>query len=197
MRKSTMYQNICSFGKIISLNSFDIMDDEEKAGPSKKRNYITPPMGRTRGPHPRSPSPETVLKAVEKLPKYGYIARNPTGYIFLDLDDDWIFSLQDLMEEFGYEIPPYFAGDQAVGAHATIVPSSIGKKFKVGDIDIGRKVAFEVVKASPTYPTRRWYGSEAVYKIWIMSEELTDISKQLGGSKYKPLYGGIISIQRK
>ena len=170
------------------------MDDEDKAGPSKKRERITPPMGRTRGPHPRSPSPAAVLKAVEKLPKFGYVARNPTGYVFLDLDDDWIFSLQDLMEEFGYEIPPYFVGDQAVGAHATIVPSSIGKKFKSGDIDIGRKVRFEVVEASPTYPTRRWYGSEAVYKIWIESEELTDISKQLGGPKYKPLYGGMISI---
>ena len=132
------------------------MDDKNGSGKNKKRNRITPPMGRTRGPHPRSPSEETILKLVDKLPKEGFVSKNPSGYVFLDLDDDWIFALQKEMEKFGYEIPPYFTGDQAVGAHVTIVPSSIGKRFEPGEIDIGRKIKFNVESAGPTYPNRRW-----------------------------------------
>ena len=82
-------------------------------------------MGKTRGPHPTSPSGRNILKLVSELPREGYLARIPTGYIFLDLDDDWVFSLQKEMKKFGYEVPPYFAGAQAVGAHISLIPSDI------------------------------------------------------------------------
>ena len=168
----------------------------EKSGGGKKkskgtkRKRVTPKMGRTRGPHPNSPSEESVLNKIEKLPMSGYVSRNPTGYVFLDLDDDWVFALQEEMEKFGYEVPPYFVGAQAVGAHVTIVPSELGKETKSGDVEIGKKIEFEVVKAGPMFPNRRWYGTEAVYMIWVESEELTRMSKELGGRRYKPLYGG-------
>ena len=83
----------------------------------KSRSQVTPAMGRTRGPHPPSPSGQAILKLVSEFPREGYLGRNPTGYIFLDLDDDWVFSVQKEMVKFGYEVPPYFAGAHAAGAH--------------------------------------------------------------------------------
>ena len=59
-----------------------------KSKKKKSPSQVTPAMGRTRGPHPPSPSGQAILKLVSELPRDGYLARNPTGYIFLDLDDD-------------------------------------------------------------------------------------------------------------
>ena len=132
----------------------DISSDEnKKSKPSRKR--ITPEKGRTRGPHPPSPKGKTVLALLEKLPREGFLAKNPTGYIFLDVDDEWIFSVQEEMEKFGYEIPPYFMGTQAVGAHISVVPTDFAKrKWKTGEVEVGRKVTFEVVRAGPSFPNR-------------------------------------------
>ena len=160
------------------------------SGRKGKRKRITPKMGRTRGPHPASPSEESLMEIINELPKVGYVSRNPTGYVFLDVDDDWVFKLQTELEKFGYEVPPYFVGGQAVGAHITIVPADLGKETKSRDIDIGRRIEFNVVKAGPMFPNRRWYGTEAVYMVWVESDELKALSKQLGGRNYKPLYGG-------
>jgi len=145
-------------------------------------------MGRTRGPHPPSPSGNEVLKLTSDLPKEGYLARNPTGYIFLDLDDNWIFSVRFEMEKFGYEIPPYFLGAQAVGAHISVVPADIANKYKYKkeDVEIGKKIEFKVVRAGPSFPTRRWYGAEAVYKIWVKSAELDKVCMETAGPEYKP-----------
>ena len=116
------------------------------------------------------------------------MARNPTGYIFLDLDDDWVFSVQKEMEKFGYEVPSYFVGAQAVGAHISVVPSSIAKNYKKGkeEVEVGKRMEFEVIRAGTTFPTRYWYGTEAVYKIWVRSPELDDVCMRLAGPGYKP-----------
>ena len=48
----------------------------------------------------------------------------------------------------------------------------------------------ETKKSNHPYFSVKRYGSEAVYKIWIESDELKSYSQELGGSMYKPLYGG-------
>lgn len=68
----------------------------------------TPPRAAQRGPHPSSPPGKEVKKAVKHLPREGWVAQNPSGMVFIDLNDDWIFSLENLLAEYGYEIPPYF-----------------------------------------------------------------------------------------
>ena len=171
------------------------------AGTAEKREKITPDQGRTRGPHPPSPSGEDILQLVSHLPREGFLAKNPTGYVFLDLDDDWIFSVQEEMEKFGYEVPPYFAGPEAVGAHVTVVPANNAKNYK-GMVEVGKKVEFEVVRASTTFPIRYWYGTEAVFKIWVKSPELSRISKEISGSGYNPPSGfnivvGIRTIKKR
>ena len=57
-----------------------------------KRKRVTPKYGNTRGPHPPSPGPELMRAVVATLPRHGHIARNPTGLIYVDLDDAWVFT---------------------------------------------------------------------------------------------------------
>lgn len=139
----------------------------------EKRKRVTPAAGRTRGPHPASPSSKEVLKLLSDLPRNGYITRNPnTGYIYLDLDDDWIFNVSTLMEKYGYETPPYFYGNSATGAHISLIPASVGKNYLKEDVDVGKKISFTVTGASPLYPTYRFYGIESLYVVWLECEEL-------------------------
>jgi len=168
----------------------------------KARTKITPAMGRTRGPHPQSPSGNEILKLTSDLRREGYLARNPTGYIFLDLDDNWIFSVRLELEKFGYEIPPYFVGAQAVGANISLVPANIAKKNKKYEVEVGKKIEFKVVRAGPTFPTRRWYGAEAVYRIFVKSPELDKLCRKIAGPKYKPPGGfnivvGVRKIEKR
>lgn len=155
-----------------------------------RRKRVTPAPGKSRGPHPPSPPSKDVLKLVSHLPKVGYITRNFTGYVFLDLNDDWIESLESIMEKYGYQRPPYFYGAQGVGAHATILPAVYGKNHPDSDVEVGRKIAFEISRAAPFYPRYGEYGSEAIYTIKIESPELDQVLKIFNEPEYKPGYGG-------
>ena len=155
------------------------------------RKRVTPPAGTYRGPHPRSPPTKEVLELTSHLPRVGYITRNPTGYVFLDLDDEWIFALQEIMEKYNYEVPPYFYGGSGVGAHVTILPAVFGEKHEDSEVDVGRKIEFKVTKVGAMFPTFRWYGTEAVYMIYIESRELDEVLKGFNEPDYDgPAYGG-------
>ena len=175
----------------------DKADDNE-------RKRVTPAPGRSRGPHPKSPPSRDVLKKLSDLPTRGYITRNPdTGYVFLDLDDEWIFSVSSMMEKYGYETPPYFYGE-ATGAHVTLLPGFVGEKYKDRDVEVGREVEFSVTGASPLYPTYRWYGMEALYMVWIESQELEEFIESFNDPEYDgPGYGkfhivvGVRSIESR
>ena len=96
-----------------------------------------------------------------------------------------------------------------------MVPAFLMKNhpFKQETVEIGRRVGFSVVKvgiysnkkeiieglyismhvplqAGPAYPTLYWYGTEAVYTIYVDSPELLAISRSLAGRDYTPAYGG-------
>ena len=156
---------------------------------SSSRPRVTPLPGKSRGPHPRGPSDKDVMEIVSTLPKHGYVTMNSTGYVFLDLDDDWIFKLGDVMAEYGFETPPYFYGTEPTGAHVTMVPANLSSRFSKDNVPLGKKVNFQVVKAKVFYPKRRWYGTEAGYFVWIKSNELLKISRSLAGPRYNPSYG--------
>ena len=171
--------------------------ENDKSG----RKRVTPPGGKSRGPHPASPPSGEVLKLLSKLPRAGFITRNPeTGYIYLDLDDEWIFNVSELMERYGYETPPYFYGSGATGAHISLIPAAVGKNHLEEDMNIGKKCSFTVTGASPLYPTYRFYGIESVYVLWVESEELEDYLKRFNqrvGFKHLHIIVGERSIKTR
>ena len=154
------------------------------------RKRVTPAPGKSRGPHPPSPPSEDVLELVSDLPRVGYITRNPTGYVFLDLNDGWIDNLESIMEKFGYQRPPYFYGGQGVGAHVTILPAFYGKKHPDTDVEVGRKITFKISGAAPFYPRYGEYGTEAIYMIRIESPDLDHVLESFKEPDYNPGYGG-------
>ena len=171
----------------------------EKSDDGKKR--VTPAGGKSRGPHPASPPSKEVLKLLSDLPRTGHITRNPdTGYIYVDLEDEWIFNVDELMKKYGYETPPYFYGIGATGAHISLIPAAVGKKYLEEDMDIGKKISFIVTGASPLYPTYRFYGMESVYMVWVESEELDNYLQRFNqrvGFKHLHIIVGERSIKTR
>ena len=149
-----------------------------------KGPYVrTPPRGSQRGPHPPSPPGKEVKKALKHLPREGWVAQNPSGMVFIDLDDDWIFSIQNLLAEYGYEVPPYFYPPQPVGAHITLVTSDEAKKKGLmgGEVEVGQRVKFRVSKCHVSFPRNRSYGLEARFKVRVNGKELDRIRKRMVG----------------
>ena len=161
-----------------------------------KGPYVkTPKRGSQRGPHPPSPTGKEVKAAMKHLPKEGWVAQNPSGMVFIDLDDDWIFSIQKLLAQYGYEVPPYFYPPHPVGAHVTLVTSDEAKKYGLmgGEVDIGRKVKFSVTRCRVSFPRNRGYGLEARFKVWVRGQELNRIRKRVVGL-VKPRSGFYIVV---
>ena len=105
------------------------------------------------------------------------------GYIFLDLDNSWISSAQKEMDNFCYEEPSDFEGSNAVGAQISV--GLLVNKVREEEVEVGRKVMFELIRAGPTYTKE----AEAVYKIWVRSSELVNISKKMDGPGYSKFPG--------
>jgi len=161
----------------------DIGTPRQAKGPYGK----TPKRGAQRGQHPPSPRGREVKEALKHLPREGWVSQNPGGMVFLDLDDDWIFSIEDLLAEYGYEIPPYFHPPHPVGAHITLVTTDEVKKYvqnygmNVGVVDLGRKIKFSIRRCGVSFPRNRSYGLEARFKVWVKGEELKRIRRRVTG----------------
>jgi len=161
----------------------DIGTPRQAKGPYVK----TPKRGAQRGQHPPSPRGREVKAALKHLPREGWVSQNPSGMVFLDLDDDWIFSIENLLAEYGYEIPPYFYPPHPVGAHITLVTTDEVKKYvqnygmNVGVVDLGRKIKFSIRRCGVSFPRNRSYGLEARFKVWVKGEELKRIRRRVTG----------------
>ena len=166
----------------------------ESVGEEERRR--TPPPGYTRGPHPPSPAADTVLHLLADLPTTGHLAATATGLLYVDLEDAWVTSLQEEMARwaggrrgcrFGYQLPPYFYPAAPLGAHITLLPPLPRGQEREGVVEVlGEQVEFEVVGAGPQFPIRYWYGTEAVYRVWVRGEQLTRVATSLGGTSYRP-----------
>jgi len=129
--------------------------------------------GAQRGPHPPSPSGSEALAMLQDLPREGRIGQQPSGMVFLDLDDAWIYNLASLLSQYGYELPPYFYPPHPVGAHITIVTTEEARDAQSPiQVEVGRRVEFKVSKARVSFPRKESYGLEARFKVWVESEEL-------------------------
>ena len=105
------------------------------------------------------------------------------------------------MAKYGYELPPYFYPPQDTGAHITVVATNEMKAVK-REVEVGERVEFRVSSCGPTFPTRYWYGVEAVYNYRVTSPELARMRQDLTGKPGKPPGGfhitvGIRKIKKK
>lgn len=78
--------------------------------------------------------------ALEHLPQEGVLMRNPDGYVYLKVDDDYIYALYPLLDikKEGFREPPYFRRKNSPGAHISIFYA----KDDVNPQELGQKIHF-------------------------------------------------------
>lgn len=115
--------------------------------------------------------------ARHNLPQYGKLVRKSDGYVYLKVDDDYIYKLLPRLglKKRGYRAPPYFRSKEAPGAHISVFyahekvfPFQLGqtfsftlKKFRIVHVNPYTAYAILEVESPALEQLRRSYGLSA------------------------------------
>lgn len=119
--------------------------------------------------------------AIAQYPCWGTLRESADGFVYLDIDDNYIHQLIHFIEDDGYEEPPYFGQPELVGAHISVV---YAKEERVGKIaEEGRVIHFTPLSCRTVQPPN-WEGIDRVYMIEVDAPELDLIRANLGLPKF-------------
>lgn len=117
-------------------------------------------------------SEEMLAFSREKLASSG-ILKNEGGFVFVDVDDNYIHELIKFIEKEGFVKPPYF-GDCLVGAHITVIYPEEMTEQPIEEI--GQTIHFTLRECQVIRP-HKMEGIEEVYFIVVEAPEL-DVLRQ-------------------
>lgn len=121
-----------------------------------------------------------ILTYIENcLPLYGTLVK--TGdFIYLDVDDQYVYKLISFIEKDGFQAPPYFGSPDLVGAHITVIYPDEAKKYKIKDIEEhGEKIYFSPKICQIVHPPQ-WEGIDEIFLVVVDSPELDKIRQKYG-----------------
>lgn len=92
-------------------------------------------------PQPINPSPDTV-QVIKKLPHQGYLKQTNEDFVYIGVDDDYIF---ELLKFFPGYLPPLYYKKGGIGAHITLImPEEYKEKLEGKEIkELGKKFTFQ------------------------------------------------------
>jgi len=126
----------------------------------------------------------------EKLPEYGTLKQDSHGFVYLDLDDDYIHGLAQFIKEEGFEEPPYF-GRGWHGAHISVISAKEAEEYGIDAIEEdGTQIWFQVQDCQVVQPPSK--RGQSYYVLTVKCPYLERLRK-----KYKlpsPKYGFHITI---
>ncbi len=148
------------------------------------------------GEIPPSSCPEILGYIEQNLPYQGTL-RNSNGFIYVDLDDEYVHELIAYIEEDGFEKPPYFGNAGLVGAHITVMYPSETKKYGIEEMEEDGEVIFFTPKTCQVAHPPSWKGIEEVYFIVVDAPQLDEIRAKYGLSKQDHDFHITIGVKRK
>lgn len=144
-----------------------------------------------------APSCPMILNYTDKnLPHHG-ILKNSNGFVYVDLDDEYIHKLITFIQQDGFEEPPYFGDPGLVGAHITVMYPEEATKYGVKEIrECGEMVSFVPKKCQVVHPPR-WKEIDEVYFIVVDAPQLDQIRKKYGLPKREHDFHITIGVKPK
>ena len=115
-----------------------------------------------------------LCKVLETLPTSGLLKKTNTGFIYVDVDDRFIWSGIQVLKKFGFKEPPYF-GEDLVGAHISVMFEAEGEEVDVQDI-LNMEVNFEVEKFEMVKPG----GNRELFLVIVSADILDDLREENG-----------------
>lgn len=129
-----------------------------------------------------------------ELPHMG-ILMNSGGFVYVNVDDEYIHHLVKFIEKEGFEEPPYF-GKDLVGAHITVMYPREIKEYGIEEIyETGTPISFQLKECQIVHPPN-WKEIDKVYFITVEAPELDRIREKYRLPKREYDFHITIGVQR-
>lgn len=115
--------------------------------------------------------------AIEQYQWQGTLRETEDGFVYIDLDDAFIYGLIRYIEPYGFVEPPYFGKPGLVGAHISLF--YVGEKPQRAIEEIGREFSFIPTTTQIVKPPS-WEDVEEVFIIEVDSPELEEMREKYG-----------------
>lgn len=127
-----------------------------------------------------APACPAILRYVEKnLPHQGTL-KISDGFVYVDLDDEYIHKLISFIQQDGFQEPPYFGSPGLVGAHITVMYPEETEKYGIQEMkECGEVIFFTPQKCQVVHPPR-WKEIDEVYFIVVDAPQLDEIREKYG-----------------
>jgi len=117
--------------------------------------------------------------AEHKLPQYG-ILKSQNGFLYVDVDDKYVYNLIPFLEKEGFEMPPNFGKKDLVGAHIMVASAYETNRHGIRSVnELGEKIDFTLKGCSAVQPPQG-QGIDEVYFIFVDAPVLDQIRKKYG-----------------
>lgn len=138
---------------------------------------------------------ERLLTFAEQcLPQWGEL-KISNGFVYVDIDDSYIYKLIPLIEEDGFQCPPYFGSKDLVGAHITVIYPHEMKGIDYIQ-ECGETIHF-VLKGCQVVKPLRWQEVEEVFLIVVEAPRLHQIREKYGLPKMEFDFHITVGVKRK
>jgi len=132
----------------------------------------------------------------DHLDTVGTLEQDRYGFVYVNLDDDFIFKLYDLIEDQGFVPPPYFGHSEMHGAHISVIYPGEVQHYKIGKVtEVGNEIKFCCKKSEIVQP-KNWRGVSDAYVIEVEAPSLAKIRKKYGLPKAAHKFHITIGIKR-
>jgi hypothetical protein len=120
-------------------------------------------------PRTEAISKEIIEYIENHLVQAGTLKKTPEGFVYVDVDDDYIRQLISFIQNDGFEEPPYFDGPEGVGAHISVLSKEEGKDLEIEEL--GQSIQFKVLGCQRVHPPQ-FKGVQEVYFITVEAPDL-------------------------
>ncbi|GAB5411344.1 MAG: hypothetical protein ChlgKO_04580 [Chlamydiales bacterium] len=134
-----------------------------------------------------------ITYAQEHLRQTG-ILKNTNGFVYLDINDNYIFDLVPLIQETGFKSPPYFGKEGLVGAHISVIFPD-----ELNDIEIdecGEEFSFRLMNCIAIAP-EQYKGLIKFYLLIVEAPELNSLREKYGLEKSEHNFHITIGLKQK
>ncbi|MCE5318481.1 MAG: hypothetical protein LLG04_14110 [Parachlamydia sp.] len=125
---------------------------------------------------------ELIELAQTELSAVGTLRQTDQGFVYLAVDEAFIYRLFPLVKGEGYElhIPPYFSGKLQAGAHVTVMSSAEVAHYDVGAIEeLGEQIGFVIIGFGFIDP-KGWPGADGLWCLLVECPRLSELRVKYG-----------------
>lgn len=137
-----------------------------------------------------------ILNYIEEHLSHSGVLKNANGFVYVDLEDEYIHELVLFIRGDGFEEPPYFEDSDLVGAHITVAYPDEMKKYNVKTMqEYGEPIGFTPKGCQRVHPPR-WEGVDEIYLVVVQAPELDLLREKYGLPKREYDFHITIGVKR-